>query len=109
MIAWYWLLIAILVTNAITAFTYEFFEWDNIWTDLLAWLALVVLYVPLSIYHICFKNTVHPISSTRMEELKKLWSADKRVKIYELPCGFYFCTDWNASKLWNKVFFIRIK
>ena len=106
MIAWYWVLIAILLTNAVTSFTYEYFEWSNLWVDFLAGLAIIVLYIPLGIYHICFKNTLHPITTARLEELRALWAEDECVKIRHLGKGLYFCTDPKASKLWNKIFFL---
>lgn len=109
MIPWYWIIVAILVTNAITTFTHEVFEWDNLWVDFIGWLAIIVLFVPLSIYHICFKNTIHPISAARLEELREKWAGDGRCKIYHWFGGLYFCTDPKASHIWNKIFFLRVK
>ena len=109
MIAWYWIVVAVLITNAITAFTYEVFEWENLWVNFISGLALIVLFVPFSIYHICFKNTIHPISPARLEELRKKWASDGRCKIHYWFGDLYFCTDPKASRIWNKVFFIRVK
>ena len=99
MIPWYWIIIAILITNAITSFTYEYFEWTNVWVECIAWLALIILYVPLAIYHVCFKNTIHPISPARLEELRSLWAKDDRCKLHYWFKGIYFCTDPKASKM----------
>ena len=109
MVAWYWIIVAILLTNAITSFTYEYFEWDNLWVDFIGLLALVILYVPLTIYHIFFKNTTHPITTTRFEELKTLWAEDERCKVSHVCGGLYFCADPKARRLWNKIFFLRVK
>ena len=109
MVAWYWILVAILLTNAITSFTYELFEWENLWVDFIGLLALVVLFVPLTTYHIFFKNTIHPITETRFEELKTLWAKDERCKVNHVCGGLYFCTDPKARRLWNKIFFLRVK
>ena len=109
MVSWYWIIVAILATNAITSFTYEVFEWDNLWVSFISGLALIALFVPFSIYHVCFKNTIHPISTARLEELRKKWASDGRCKIHHWFGGLYFCTDPKASRLWNKIFFLRVK
>ena len=109
MISWYWIIVAVLTTNAITAFTYEFFDWDNLWIDFICGLAFIVLFVPFSIYHICFKNTIHPISTARLEELQEKWANDGRFKIHHWFGSLYFCTDFKASRIWNKIFFLRTK
>lgn len=109
MVAWYWIIIAVLLANAITSFTYEYFEWDNVWVNIIGFLALVVLYVPLYIYHVALKNTIHPITETRFAELRKLWADDERCKVYKIGGGLYFCADPKASRFWNKIFFLRVK
>ena len=109
MIPWYWIIVAVLITNAITAFTYEYFDWDNLWVDFICGLALIALFVPVSIYNICFKNTIHPISTVRLEELRKQWASDGKCKIHHWFGGLYFCTDLKTSRIWNKIFFLRTK
>ena len=109
MIPWYWIIVAVLITNAITAFTYEYFDWDNLWVDFICGLTFIVLFVPLSIYHICFKNTINPISTARFEEVQEKWTSDGRLKIHHWFGGLYFCTDFKASRIWNKIFFLRTK
>ena len=109
MISWYWIIVAVLITNAITAFTYEYFDWDNLWVEFICGLALIVLFVPVCIYNICFKNTIHPISIARLEELREKCANNDRLKIYHWFGSLYFCTDFKASRIWNKIFFLRIK
>ena len=109
MISWYWIIVAVLITNAITALTYEFFDWDNLWVDFIGGLALIVLFVPISIYNICFKNTIHPLSAVRFEELRKNWVSDGRCKIYHCFGSLYFCANPKTSRIWNKIFFLRTK
>lgn len=108
MVAWYWIIVAVLITNAITSFTYEWFEWDNLWVDFIGWLALIVLYLPLSIYHIFFKNTIHSITHSRFNELMEKWKEDRRMRTFSMPFGLYFCVDPKASRLYNKIFFLRV-
>ena len=103
------IIVVILVTNVITAFTYEVFKWDDLWVNFIGGLALIVLFVPLSIYHICFKNTTRPISTARFKELQKEWASNNRCKIHHWFSGLYFCTDPKASRIWNKIFFLRVK
>ena len=109
MISWYWIIVAVLITNAITAFTYEYFDWDNLWVEFICSLALIVLFVPVSIYNVCFKNTIHPISTARFEELREKWMNDGKCKIHHWFGSLYFCIDLKASHIWNKIFFLRAK
>jgi hypothetical protein len=110
MIDWYWLIVVFLLTNAITAFTYEFFEWENLWVEVIGWLALIVLYLPLSFYHIFFKNTLHPISQTRFNELQEKWIETKEInKSIKIGKNLYLWIDLDAKRLYNKAFFVRVK
>ena len=108
MVALYWIIVAFIFGNAFAAFTYEWFEWDNVWTDIVATLALIVLCLPLSIYHICFKNTIHPVSRERHEKIKEEWLRDRKSKCFNLGNHFCFWFDPQAKKLFNKIFFVRI-
>ena len=110
MVNWYWLIVVFLLTNAITAFTYEFFEWDNLWVDIIGGLAYVVLYIPIGFYHIFFKNTLHPISQSRFNEIQEHWIKTKEIsKSIKIGKNLYFLVDPDAKRLYNKVFFLRIK
>ena len=108
MVAWYWIIVAFVIGNAFAAFTYELFEWDNIWVEIVSTLAIIVLYPILAIYHICFKNTIEPVSRERHEKLKEEWLRDRKSKCFNLCEHFCFWVDPEAKQLWNKIFFIRM-
>ena len=110
MISWYWIIVAVLLTNAITCFTYEFFDWENVWTEIISFLALIVLYVPISIYHIFFKNTIHPVEENRFEEICREWFSKKDgTKYFHCFGNLYFWIDPAAKHYYNKIFFVRVK
>lgn len=108
MVAWYWLIVAFLLGNAFATFTYELFEWDNIWSSIVAFLALVVLYIPMAFYKIFLNNTIHPITRERYERLKAEWLKDSKSKCFNLGKHFIFWIDPKATRLFNKIFFVRI-
>ena len=110
MVDWYWLIVVFLLTNAITSFTYEYFEWQNLWVDIIGGLAFIVLYLPMSFYHIFLKNTIHPISQTRFNEIQEKWIKTKEIsKSIKIGKNLYLWIDPNAKHLYNKVFFVRVK
>ena len=108
MVVWYWLIVAFLLGNAFATFTYEQFEWDNIWSSIVAFLALIVLYIPMVFYKIFLNNTIHPISRERFEKLKTEWLKDRKSKCFNLGKYFVFWIDPKATRLFNKIFFVRI-
>ena len=108
MVAWYWLIVAFLLGNAFATFTYEQFEWDNIWSSIVAFLALIVLYIPMAFYKIFLNNTIHPVSRERYERLKAEWLKDSKSKCFNLGKHFIFWIDPKATRLFNKIFFLRI-
>jgi hypothetical protein len=108
MVAWYWIIVAFILGNAFAAFTYEWFEWDNVWTEIVATLAMVVLYLPMAIYKIFLHNTIHPVSRERHEKLKAEWLRDRKSKHFNLGKHLVFWIDPKAKKLFNKIFFVRI-
>ena len=108
MVAWYWIIVAFILGNAFAAFTYKWFEWDNIWAEIVATLAIIVLYLPMAIYKIFLHNTIHPVSRERHERIKAEWLRDRKSKCFNLGKHFVFWIDPKAKKLFNKIFFVRI-
>lgn len=109
MIPWYWVLVAFLLGNAFATLTYELFDWENIWVNIVSTLALIVLYIPMSIYKIFFHNVIHPISKIRHEEMVETWVKNDTSKNYHLFKNIYFWIDPDAKRIHNKIFFIRVK
>lgn len=50
MVAWYWLILAFCVGIAFATITDEWCEWENTLTDVLAWIALIIGFVPLALF-----------------------------------------------------------
>lgn len=101
MVAWYWLIVSAVGGIVFTKFCDEYFDWDNVLTEIISWIALVVLYIPLFIYHVFFKLTIKPVSADRLEEFHlvpfKRWG------------NLALFVDKKAHSLWNKVFFLRFE
>ena len=101
MVAWYWLIVSAIGGIVFAKACEEFFDWDNFLTETIAFLTMVVLFVPLTFYGIFLKLTLHPVSEKRMEEIGI---------IPTLRIGnFCLCFDKKAKRLWNKMFVLRIK
>lgn len=101
MVAWYWLIVAAFGGMAFAKICEELFDWDNFLTEMIAFLALVVAYIPCTIWNIFFKLTIKPIPEERIEKagLEPKWR-----------CGnLCFFVDKKATHLWNKIFFVRIE
>ena len=82
MVAWYWLILAFCVGIAFATITDEWCDWENTLTDVLAWIALIIGFVPLAFYCIFLKLTIfHPTTREKFEESKRL--AKKLVKSIE--------------------------
>ena len=108
MVAWYWLILAFCVGIAFATITDEWCDWENTLTDVLAWIALIIGFVPLTFYCIFLKLTVfYPTTREKFEEVKKV--SEETCKIYRVCGNVYFWIDLKATKIYNKVFFIRVK
>lgn len=89
MVAWYWLILAFCVGIAFATITDEWCEWENTLTDVLAWIALIIGFVPLAFYCIFLKLTVfHPTTPEKFEEVKKV--SGETCKIYRVCGNVYF-------------------
>lgn len=103
MIAWYWVLVAFFVGVTFAVFTYEWLE--DFWSNLAAGIAVVILYVPLLIYNVFFKLTIHhPISEARFNTIQTVYKA----RYKHLFGNFWVRCDFTDS-LYQKILFIRVK
>lgn len=112
MVAWYWVVVAFVAGLVFTAFSYEWWgEYfvENIATKFIALVALIVLFIPLTIYNIFFKLTVHrPVRPDQWEKyLREMDKTDRQKRIGN--SNFYVCRDADATHIYNKVFFVRVK
>ena len=107
MIAWYWLIVAFCVGVAFASLTYELFDWINFWTEFVACISLVILFIPIVFYHIFLKNTIHPVEPATFERI--IANNDGLSKNWKITNRLYVCFEPKAKKLWNKIFFILLK
>ena len=103
MISWYWLIGAFCAGVALSVFCNEYFDGGiNVITEILAGIALVLLFVPIVFYHIFLKNTIHPVKPTTFEYFSPS-------KSWKIASRLYLCYDRNAEHVWNRVFFVLLK
>ena len=107
MVAWYWLIVAFFVGALIMAFVYEWLEECGLISDALAWIMLIILYVPCCIYHIFFKLTIKPVPQENFNRF--LTTLDNKTKGKELFPNFWIWVDPTAKYVWNKIFFLRVE
>lgn len=101
MVAWYWLIVSAMCGIVFAKVCEEIFDWDNFLTETIAFITMVVLFVPLVFYGMFLKLTLHPVSEKRMEEVGI---------VPTLRVGnFCLCFDIKAKHIWNKMFVLRIK
>jgi hypothetical protein len=102
MVAWYWLIVSAIGGIVIAKACEEIFDLDNILTEVISFLALVIAFIPICIYRIFFRLTIKPV-------LKRRWDkADLTLKKH-LFGNLWFCVDKEAKYLWNKIFFVRVE
>ena len=102
MVAWYWLIVSAIGGIVIAKACEEIFDWDNILTEVISFLTLVISFIPLCIYTIFFKLTIKPVR-------RKKWDKVELTVKKHLFGNLWFCVDKKASRLWNKIFFVRLE
>lgn len=101
MVAWYWLIVSALGGIIFAKLCEEIFDVDNILTEFIAFCALVVAYIPCTIWNIFLKLTIKPVSEERIKKAKIT-----PIKRWGNLCLF---VDKKATHVWNKIFFVRIE
>lgn len=108
MVEWYWLILAFCVGIAFATITDEWCEWENTLTDILAWIAIIIGFVPLTFYSMFLKLTIfNPVEQKTFDSVKK--TNVPPTQVFHLFGNLYFWVAPTAKKLWNKAFFLRIK
>lgn len=104
MVAWYWLIVSAIGGIVIAKACEEIFDWDNILTEVISFLTLVISFIPICIYRIFFRLTIKPVLRKRWDKVKDNLTLKKH-----LFGNLWFCVDKQASYLWNKIFFVRLE
>ena len=81
---------------------------DRFWM-FLCFPILVVVAPPMFLwYFLChpWRNVIKPVDREDFESLD--WKA-KGCKAIRIADRFYFCTDWSASRWYNRLFFVKIR
>lgn len=105
MIAWYWILISVVVSNFLTVLLSYKIDFDSLWEDF-----LFVLFYPFvwvgSFPYVFFRNLFVPATRQQFEEVTT--EADKET-IYKLSKNVYLWHDKKAKKIHNHWFLVRVK
>lgn len=107
MVAWYWLIVAFLLGMAFVAFTEAWFDYENIFLDIASIVGLIVCFIPCMFYCCFVKNVLRGVASNKFEEVKK--TIGKSEKVIHVCGRLYLWIDKDAKKIWNKIFFVRVK
>lgn len=102
MVAWYWLIVSAIGGIVFAKLCEEIFDWDNILTEAISFLTLVISFIPICIYGIFFRLTIKPV-------LRKRWDKVDLTLKKHLFGNLWFCVDKQGSHLWNKIFFVRLE
>ena len=109
MIRWYWIIVAVFVTNLVTALVNEQFELDYWWKEIISAIVLVIVFIPTMFYKIFLRLVIFPVSTTRFEDMQKNWVEEDTSKVYHVFRNIYLWIDPDAKKYWNRIFFLRVK
>lgn len=106
MIAWYWVLISIVMSNFLTVLLSNIINFENLWEDF-----LFALFSPLvwigNFPYAFFRNFFIPATQQQFEEAMTT-ETDKET-IYKLSKNVYLWHDKKAKKIHNHWFLVRIK
>lgn len=109
MIAWYWIIVAVLVTHIITVAISEQLELPYWWAEIFSSIVLVIVFIPVMFYRIFLRLTIKPVSQTRFDTMRKDWVENDTSKVYHVFRNIYFWVDPDAKRYWNKIFFLRVE
>lgn len=107
MIAWYWLIVAFLLGMAFVVLIDAWFDYETIVFEIASAVAMVVCFIPCVLYCCFIKNVIPGVDPDKFEEVKKIM--DKSEKTIHLGGRWYFFINKDANKVWQKVFFVRLK
>ena len=105
MIAWYWILISIVMSNFLTVLLSDIINFENLWEDFLFTLFYPFVWIGKFPYAF-FRNFFVPATQQRFDEATT--GADKET-IYKLSKKVYLWHDKEAKKIHNHWFLVRIK
>nr|DAG55904.1 MAG TPA: hypothetical protein [Caudoviricetes sp.] len=105
MVAWYWVLISVVVSNFLTVLLSYKINFEDFWEDSL--FALFYPFVWVGIFpYVFFRNFFISVTRQQFEEVAT--GADKKT-IYKLSKNVYLWHDKKAKKIHNRWFLVRIK
>lgn len=106
MVAWYWILISVVVSNFLTVLLSYKINFENLWEDFLCILFYPFVWVGNFPYAF-FRNFFIPATQQQFEEVMTT-ETDKET-IYKLSKNVYLWHDKKAKKIHNHWFLVRIK
>ena len=105
MVAWYWVLIFVVVSNFLTTLFSSIIDFDDFWEKI-----LFILFYPFfwigNFPYAFFRNLFIPATQQQFE---KVTTGTDRETIYKLSKNVYLWHDKEAKKIHNHWFLVRIK
>lgn len=106
MIAWYWVLISVVMSNFLTVLLSNIVNFENLWEDF-----LFILFYPFvwigKFPYVFFRNFFIPVTQQRFD--KAMTTETDKETIYKLSKNVYLWHDKKAKKIHNHWFLVRIK
>ena len=106
MIAWYWVLISIVMSNFLTVLLSNIVNFENLWEDFLFTLFYPFVWIGKFPYAF-FRNFFVPATQQRFE--KAMTTKTDKETIHKLSKNVYLWHDKKAKKIHNHWFLVRIK
>ena len=105
MVAWYWVLISMVVSNFLTILLSYKIDFESLWEDF-----LFILFYPFvwvgNFSYAFFRNFFIPATQQQFEEVA---TGTDRETIYKLSKNVYLWHDKKAEKIHNRWFLVRTK
>lgn len=106
MVAWYWILISVVVSNFLTVLLSNKIDFENLWEVFLFALFYPFIWIG-SFPYVFFRNFFIPVTQQRFEEA--ITTETDKETIYKLSKNVCLLHDKKAKKIHNHWFLVRIK
>lgn len=106
MLAWYWVLVAVVITNFLTVCFSDKIDFETFWEEFISIIFYPLIWLGIFPY-VFFKGLFCPVSQNRFNEVTAT-KTDKET-IYKLSENIYLWHDKGAKKLQHHWFLIRVE
>lgn len=106
MVAWYWILITVVITNFLTILFSNKIDFETFWEEFINILFYPLIWLGIFPY-VFFRGLVRPTSRQRFDEV--IATKTNNEIVHKLSENIYLWHDRGAKKLQHHFFLIRVK